>query len=157
MSFPIPLLTERGSSVVMVATILDVAIIFIMDSRGGISEGSVRYLNIVNLLFVYVFSSRMKFSGIFSMVFLIITATGNIVNRTIKNILVVCPYPNMAANTGASTGTGITCVRKRNGNRIELIVLFLDIIIPIPLPTNRDKTNPRMASLKLINDFVNTV
>ena len=58
------------------------------------------------------------------MVFLIVIIIGNIVNSTMSSIFVECPYPRIAANTGASAGIGINCVRKRNGKSKEYIVLF---------------------------------
>lgn len=56
-SFPIPLFTDSGSSVIMVATILAVERIFMVARRGGTREGKIKYLKVILLLSVYVLSN----------------------------------------------------------------------------------------------------
>jgi hypothetical protein len=82
---------------------------------------------------------------------------GKIMKRTMIKILVLYPYPKIAATTGARAGTGTNWVRKRNGNRIAYIPLFKERIIPRIEPSTNAILNPKRASLKLYRDLVNTV
>ena len=82
---------------------------------------------------------------------------GNIVKRTTISILVVYPYPNIVAITGAKAGTGISCKRKRNGKKIVYVNLFFESSIPNVDPTISANVNPINASEKLLRDLSNTV
>lgn len=106
-SFPIPEVTESGSSVIIEATILAVQLSFITEISEGMNDGRVSLRRFSFLEALYVTKRFLKSSGIFLIESLMAMATGNRVKSVIMNIFVPDPYPSIAAITGANAGTGI--------------------------------------------------